>query len=180
MSWDDLCAGATITGKKVEAGSLAADHAKRAPMWRSAIPDATSLSAMITAAQGLRLKDAPAPRFKKDKGKRVDGIAFHVARCNIGTGGALTVTTVHNEFEGRKSGASVCYENSFLPVEMGGVGHILVHQGVAPCTRCRAGYSAWAVQRRCVIVVDTDLEYDGSGNNATFLFLPSGMVLYDS
>jgi hypothetical protein len=176
MKWDEMCAGALVVGKKIEIDlEFKTNNNRRG---KTALPAAGILTGLITAAKKLTLKEPPRPRNKGDKGKSVEGISFHVALCTVGPEDALSVTTAFSQFVNWKEGATVCYENSFLPLELGG-GHILVHQGLAPCTRCRAGYRKWAMQRRCTIIVDSDADYDSTGlDQPTFLFTPVGLVFF--
>jgi hypothetical protein len=171
MAWSDLCGGSTVTGKEIDLATLygfggdgtRVDHNKRG---KTGLPAAETLSKMVGRADGLKLKDV--------KGK---GISFHVAHCAIGGDGNPALTTLLNQFVNDKPGAAVCYEDVVLP-RAAGPGHILVHQSMAPCTRCRAGYKEWARSRGCTIIVSADEGYDGSGDNKVFVFCPTGRVFF--
>jgi hypothetical protein len=74
-----------------------------------------------------------------------------------------------------KSGAAVCFENSFLPLDVErSDGHLLIHQTLAPCLLCRGGYRAWAIQGARTIMVAFDEPYDNSLNGGAFIFSPTG------
>lgn len=137
-------------------------HDKRG---KTALPDSETLTGMVNLANALKLKEG--------KGK---GISFHVALCTVDDDGPAKVSA-YNDFVNEKKGAAVCYEDVVMPVALG-PGHILVHQSVAPCTRCRSGYKNWARQRRCTIVVSADEGYDQSGDNKVFIFAPTGLVFF--
>lgn len=165
MAWDDLCDG-TIEGKRIDLETIygqGVDHNSRG---KTGMPAAATLRQMANAARGLRLADG-----------RGRGIAFHVAGLTV-LNGVTGFTTAFNQFVRDKPGSAVCYEDTFLPLTGLAPGHVLVHQGVAPCTRCRTGYQAWAVQRGSTIVVSADEGYDRSGNNKLFLFTPTGLVFF--
>lgn len=91
--------------------------------------------------------------------------------------GAPNANTLINQFVREKTGASVCYEDMILPLQVQ-QGHIIVHQSVAPCTRCRSGYKKWAENLGGTIVVSADEGYDRSGDNPVFIFTPTGLVFY--
>src|ERR1041385_5819973 len=163
MAWSDLCGKGVVVGKKIALNTLwgaGVQHDKRG---KTELPAALTLGKMADKAQGLKVKES--------KGK---GIGFSVVHCTIGNDGTtLNCTEKFNKFVNQKSGAAVCYEDTFLPIEIP-AGHILVRQTVAPCTRCRSGYRAWAQDRRCTIIVSADEEYDQSGKNPVFVFTPTG------
>jgi hypothetical protein len=171
MSWEELCNGETVTGKQISLETIYGpdvDHNKRG---KTGMPDAAILRNMVASADGLELK-----KVKKNKGKG-EGISFHVASCAVAPSGGLTITTKLNVLVDQKRGAAECYENRILPMQIQG-GHVLVHQSVAPCLRCRAGYKAWAKQRGSTIVVSADVGYDGSGDNKVFICAPTGLVFF--
>lgn len=163
MKWSDLCLDNVVTGKAVKLQTICGptvDHNKRG---KTNLPAATTLLAMVNQACKLSLISGLG-----------SGIKFHVALCAVSNQG-MTITSKLNKHQKEKTGSAVCYEDMVLPIEMT-PGHILVHQSVAPCKRCRAGYKAWAQSRQCSIIVSADEGYDQSGDNKVFIFCPTGMV----
>lgn len=175
MTWSDYCGDNTVEGKLIEGiASLYTDGLDKRGL--TGLPDGDTMRALVAQANGLALTAYKKP--KGDKSGRVPaGISFHVARLNR-QGNLVNVASRFDEFVSRKPSARVCYEDTFLPVDMGGDGYVIVHQSLAPCTRCRAGYKAWAMERRSAIVVAADEGYDRSGNDRTFIFCPTGYVMY--
>jgi hypothetical protein len=166
MAWSDLCGGVTVDGKAIDLQSLVGvnvDHNRRG---RSGLPDAIVLGNLVAKANGLKLKEG--------RGK---GISFTVAEGTVNADNSVNAAQKFKDFVNTKGGAGVCYEDSFLPLAFPN-GHVLVHQSVAPCKRCRAGYKAWAQQRNSTIVVSADDGYDGAPANRTFIFSPTGLVFY--
>jgi hypothetical protein len=133
------------------------------------LPDITVLGEMCNYAKKLKVGST-----KGRYGETLSAIYFHVALYNTQGGTGSSRTTLFDELVSHKSGASVCFENSFLPLDVKGAGHLLVHQTLAPCLLCRAGYRAWAIQKACTIVVAFDEPYDNSLNNGAFIFSPTG------
>ena len=172
MAWSDLCGGSTVDGKKIDLKTLLGadvDHDKRG---KSGLPEAAVLAKMVDKAGGLKLKAAPDRR-----GGRSTGISFTVAEGTIDAQNNVNAAEKFKSFVSEKGGAGVCYEDTFLPLAVPNR-HVLVHQSVAPCKRCRAGYKAWAQQLRSTIVVSADDGYDGAPGNSTFIFSPTGLVFY--
>jgi hypothetical protein len=166
MAWDDMCGRTLVTGKAIDLQTLYGPNVDHNRRGKTGLPAAATLRNMVNQADGLRL----------DKGKG-RGIKFHVAHCAVGGDGALTVTTKLNRFVREKPGSAVCYEDTILPIEIP-EGHILVHQSVAPCLRCRSGYKAWAQERLCGVIVSADEGYDQSGDDKVFIFTPTGLVFF--
>ena len=167
MPWSDFCGNRTETGKKIDLQTLyglGVNHDKRN---KTGLPAAATLAAMVGGAEDLPIDD---------RGHR--GIAFNVAHCTIANGG-LNIQSVLNQRVRDKQGAAVCFEDVILPPNaMPNQGHILVHQSVAPCERCRAGYKQWARNRRCTIIVSADDGYDGAADDSVFVFCPTGLVFF--
>jgi hypothetical protein len=167
MAWNDLCGGKLVDGKAIDLKTLigaGVDHDKRG---KTDLPDALALGNMVDKAGKLKLTEG--------RGK---GISFTIAEGTIAADNAVNAAQKYKEFVNWKQGAAVCYEDSFLPLTTIGPGHVLVHQSVAPCKRCRAGYKAWAKQLSATIVVSADEGYDGAPNDTTFIFAPTGLVFY--
>ena len=167
MNWDEMCDGHVETGKQINLATICGpnvDHDKRD---KTGMPDAAILSNMVASAQRLNLK-----------GEKGRGQNFTVVSCVVANGG-LNITPKLKVFVSfkEKKGAAECYEAKILPMEIQD-GHVLVHQDVAPCKRCRAGYKAWAQQRISTIVVSADEGYDGSGDNKVFIFTPTGLIFF--
>jgi hypothetical protein len=166
MAWSDLCGGNTVDGKAIDLQTLigpGVDHNRRG---KSGLPAALILGRMIAKADGLKLKEG--------RGK---GISFTVAQGTANPDDTVNAVEKFKDFVKNKAGAAVCFEDSILPLNFPD-GHVLVHQSVAPCKRCRAGYRAWAQQRNSTIVVSSDEGYDGAPDNSTFIFSPTGLVFY--
>jgi hypothetical protein len=164
MAWVDLCGGTTVDGKAIVLQTLIGpkvDHNRRG---KSGLPDAPILGNMVVKAGALKLKQG--------RGK---GISFTVAEGTVNGDNTVNAAEKFKDFVNAKAGAAVCYEDSFLPLAFPN-GHVLVHQSVAPCKRCRSGYRAWAQQRNSTIVVSSDDGYDGAPANSTFIFSPTGLV----
>ncbi len=126
---------------------------------KTGMPNGTVLTKMMNAAEGLRLK----PATRTQRGGIADGISFHIALYVPG-GSPLSITDV---FVDHKTGAAVCYENTLFTDAMvaqisGAVSDIVICQSVAPCTRCRAGYSQLARNAERTIVISSDDGYDGA------------------
>lgn len=176
MDWEEMCiaGGGTIAGKKIDLKTLNQDGiAKRADV--TGMVDHAVLQQMMAAASKLKLPKATTDRKGKDK----DGIAFHIARFNFSNEGGAASHTEKSEYVDYKAGPAVCYENTILPLDNVANGHLIIHQGLAPCTRCRAGYRKWAMERNCMIVVQADENYDRTGvGQPTFIFSATGRVLY--
>jgi hypothetical protein len=166
MTWDTLCGGKLVDGKPINLQTLIGvnvDHDKRG---KTGLPTAVALGNMVAKANSLKIK--------KVVGK---GIAFTVAEGTIDKD-AVNAKELYKEFLNEKRGASVCYEDTFLPLPNAINGHVLVHQSMAPCKRCRAGYKAWAEKLSTTIIVAADAGYDGAPANSTFIFSPTGLVFY--
>ena len=166
MPWADLCGNGVVDGKAINLQTLVGanvDHNKRG---KSALPDAPILGNMVQKANSLKLKEG--------NGK---GISFTVAEGTVNPDGSVNAAQKFKDFVNVKAGAGVCYEDSVLPLAIAN-GHVLVHQSVAPCKRCRAGYKAWAQQLNATIVVAADDGYDGAPVNSTFIFSPTGLVFF--
>lgn len=159
-TWDELCGERTIEGRKI---------AKIEDL--EGVPAHAYLSGLIEKAGKLKLKDPPQKKSK--------GIAFHIVQA---VGDPPSYSQRYNEFVGSKQGSSVCYENQILPHEAQWTesepGHLVIHQSVAPCTRCRAGYAAWTKKRHATIVVYADEGYDQAPANSVFIFTPAADVVY--
>jgi hypothetical protein len=167
MAWNDLCGGKLVNGKAIDLKTLIGvdvDHNKRG---KTDLPNATALGNMVRAADKLKLKEG--------SGK---GISFTIAEGTIAADNSVNAAQKYKNFVNTKDGAGVCYEDSILPLGTIGPGHVLVHQSVAPCKRCRAGYKAWAKQLSATIVISADDGYDGAPDNTTFIFAPTGLVFY--
>jgi len=165
MSWSDMCGMVTTKGTFVATNDLYGSNADPVRLWRAALPPAANLALMAAKAQGLKLKAVTS-----------SGMAFHIVTCGI-TRGVLSTFQVSNEVVSAKQGARECYEDRLLPINTT-VGHILVHQSLTPCERCRTGYSKWAQDRECTIVVSADGGYDQIPDNPIFFFSPNGTVFY--
>jgi hypothetical protein len=167
MAWADLCGGGVVDGKAIDLKTLIGpnvDHDKRG---KSGLPDASVLANMVTKAGGLKLKDG--------NGK---GIAFTICEATVNNDNTVNAAQKYKDFVKQKGGAGVCYEDTILPLVVVANRHVIVHQSVAPCKRCRAGYKAWAVQLGSTIVVSADDGYDGAPKDSTFIFCPTGLVFY--
>ncbi len=168
MDWSDLCDGDVVDGKAIDLRTLIGPGVDSDKRGKTDLPNATALSNMVGAADGLKLKAG--------RGK---GISFTVAEGTVNGDNSVNAAQKYKEFVNNKGGkAAVCYEDTFLPLAGIGDGHVLVHQSVAPCKRCRAGYRAWARQLSATIVVSADDGYDGAPANSTFIFTPTGLVFY--
>ena len=166
MTWAELCDGKVTDGKNIVLSTILGQDVEHNKRDKTNMPDSVILAQMVKLANNLKIKT--------QKGK---GIAFNVATCTVGANNTAAAQSKYNEFVNQKPGASVCYEDTILPMNLQD-GHILVHQSVAPCKRCRSGYSAWAHKRGCTIVVSADEGYDGCKDNSVFLFAPTKLVLY--
>ena len=133
------------------------------------LPDIKVLGEMCNYAKKLKVGST-----KGRYGEQLSAIYFHVALYNTQGGTGSSRSHLFDQLVSHKSGASVCFENSILPLPVNEDGHLLVHQTLAPCFLCRAGYRAWAIQKACTIVVAFDEPYDNSLNNGAFIFSPTG------
>lgn len=176
MNWSDLCGINTTQGKGINMATLVGPGVNHDRRGKTGMPNGTVLTKMMNAAEGLRLK--PATRTRR--GGIADGISFHIALYVPG-GSPLSITDV---FVDHKTGAAVCYENTLFTDAMvaqisGAVSDIVIRQSVAPCTRCRAGYSQLARNAGRTIFISSDDGYDGAPPDDTvFLFSPTGLVFY--
>lgn len=169
MTWEEMCkgGGVIVEGVAIKWLDLVGGATDLDAL---GLPDAPTLKSMVGRAEKLKLKES------KHK-----GIAFHIenyAASGPASGRSLAPTTLYNEFVNVKKGAASCYENTVLPkiVDLS-KDHVLVHQSMAPCTRCRAGYRAWAQKNKSTIVVSADDGYDKAKKDSVFLFSSSGNVL---
>ena len=165
-----MCGGRTETGKQIDLNTICGgnvDHNKRD---KTGMPDAAIVAKMVKKAQSLPLADGH------------KGIAFTVARCAVDSNGGIATSDQSKQFIYMydRRGSGVCVEDSVLPKEYKNnpIGPVLVHQSVAPCKRCRAGYKEWARQRVSTIVVSADENYDNCGANKVFIFTPTGLVFF--
>lgn len=166
MSWDEMCKGAVTTGQSVDVNALCGANADANRLTRAGLPSGATLAKMIAKAQGL------------DLGTARQGIWFNIISCGVKRGELLTAP-LFNKAVVAKAGAAVCFENRFLPLKEAKAGtNLLVHQGVAPCKRCRTGYKSWAEELDSTIIVAADDGYDGAPDNSVFVFAPSGDVFY--
>ncbi|MFN9527364.1 hypothetical protein OF113_12130 [Ectopseudomonas chengduensis] len=159
MNWSDLCGINTTQGKGINMATLVGPGVNHDRRGKTGMPNGTVLTKMMNAAEGLRLK--PATRTRR--GGIADGISFHIALYVPG-GSPLSITDV---FVDHKTGAAVCYENTLFTDAMvaqisGAVSDIVIRQSVAPCTRCRAGYSQLARNAGRTIFISSDDGYDGA------------------
>ena len=173
MNWDDLCGINTEDGKAIDMNTiLHVDHNKRG---KTGMPVGNVLVDMMTKADNLGLEATP----KTTRYGLADGIAFHIAQYVPG-GKALTIKS---KFVGEKRGSAVCFENALyddtLIAQINGIqGNIIIHQGMAPCKRCRAGYKKLAQNGMRTIVISSDTGYDNAPKDTVFLFSPTGLVFY--
>lgn len=168
-NWDDLCGVETVTGDKKKLSVILDGYGTTGTTARTTIFD------MVKKAESLDLQDAPSTT----RG-RSTGISFHIAQYTGTTSKALKIKS---EFVNSKIGASSCYENTLFTKDLileieGKNSDILIHQSVAPCTRCRSGYRSLAKDCLRTIVVSCDKGYDQTGDDAVFIFSPAGDVTY--
>ncbi|HHX3382648.1 TPA: hypothetical protein ACU9K7_003258 [Salmonella enterica] len=171
LSWEQFCGEHGVRGEKIVMATLADDEIRRKP----GIPEGLILK-MIEAAGKLSLQKPPKTRC----GGVPDGISFHVA-CYMGSNKPESIV---NNFVRTKRGASECYENTLFSSTI--LGEILknefplvVHQNLAPCLRCRAGYCNLAkTEPHRTIAVYADKGYDGVPDNTVFVFTPTGSCFW--
>lgn len=152
MTWADLHAGQTVYGKRIgktdKLGGM------------NGLPGQLVLGQMLDKAQGLSLTAVNS------------GMSFTYARALVKD----NVVGLHNKTEitdtANKS-AAICYEDRAFPVDPGD-GDLVIRQSLAPCTRCRAAFRAWAKQRSCTIIVAADKGYDAAADNTVFIFSSTG------
>ena len=170
MPWADLCArGGLTTGTEVQLAQLCGPTPDPALITRAGLPAAATLAKFVDKAQGLKLDDT------------YSGIAFHIVIGSMNRSD-VTTTRLFKGVENTRKSAAVCFEDAVFFSRAAGSHpagtHILVHQSLAPCERCRGGYKVWAQNNLGTIVLSADKAYDGSSGNPIFIFSPSGTVYY--
>ena len=170
MPWADLCArGGLTTGTEVQLSQLSGHSADAALLAAAGLPNAANLAKFLNKVQGLKLKET------------YSGIAFHIVIGSMNRSD-VTTTRLFKGVENTRKSAAVCFEDAVFFSRAAGSHpagtHILVHQSLAPCERCRGGYKVWAQNNLGTIVLSADKAYDGSSGNPIFIFSPSGTVYY--
>lgn len=152
MTWANLHNNENLYGKRISKVD------KLGGM--NGLPEQVVLSQLLNKAQGLGLTSV------------YSGMSFTWARATV----LNSQVSLDNQTEivdtGNKS-AAICYEDRAFPVSPGN-GHLVIRQSLAPCTRCRAAFRAWARQRNSTIVVSADKGYDHAADNTVFIFAPTG------
>jgi hypothetical protein len=154
-----------VTGEQIANMSSFCTNGNR--NWNAlGLPGGSTLAEMVNRATRLPLT-----------GRLGKGLYIHVARYAVGREG-WAVQTKRNEFV-RKSTARSCWEDRILPLAIDD-GHILVHQSVAPCRRCRGGYRTWAKSRMCTIIVYGDKGYDQCEDDSVFICEDDSVFIFSS
>jgi hypothetical protein len=152
MAWADLHNGETIYGKRISKTDKLGGT--------QGLPEHAVLGKLLDKAQGLPLATA------------YNGMAFTWCRGVVANG----EVSFHNQDDRKDTqnkSAAICFEDRAFPLDLGD-GHVLIRQSLAPCTRCRAAFRAWAKQRNSTIVVSADKGYDAAADNTVFIFAPTG------
>lgn len=154
MAWSDLHNNENVYGKRIsKIDKLGGTQG---------LPDQAVLGQLLAKAQGLGL-----PRV-------TTGMSFTWGQAVVLNGAVSVQNKTEIKDTGNKS-AAICYEDRAFPVSPGD-GHIVIRQSLAPCTRCRAAFRAWARQRGSTIIVSADKGYDAAADNTVFIFAPTGGV----
>ena len=133
------------------------------------LPDINVLTDIVNRCQDLKIGQAVG---KYDEPL---GIRFHIVRYSALTvSGPPSCTPLFNKHVKNKGSSGVCFENTFLPLDVEADGHLLIHQSLAPCLLCSQAYRAWARARNCTIVVAFDKGYDGSASFGVYIFSSTG------
>lgn len=156
MTWADLNAGKTVYGHRVsKVNKLGGSQG---------LPDQPTLDALLSGAQGLALTSV------------YTGMSFAWANATVHSGTVTISKATSATSAPHEKSASVCHEDNVFPVDPGSNLHMVIRQSMAPCSRCRASFQAWAKQRQSSIIVSADKGYDGSPDDTVFIFAPTGAV----